>query len=63
MIHYHIQWSDRDTLDWESFASRAEAEASAKQLSLPGESYTTEERDESCPRCQDSMKMKHARVA
>jgi hypothetical protein len=56
MLHYHIHWTGKDTLDWESFNSRAAAEASAKNLVRIGETYTIEERDESCPRCRAAFK-------
>ena len=48
--HYHIRWSN-GALDWEPFNTRAEAEASARQLMRFGESYTIEEFDGTCPRC------------
>jgi hypothetical protein len=53
--HCHIRWSDKATLDWERFATKAEAEKSAKELALPGESFSVEEHGESCPQC---MKLK-----
>lgn len=56
MSHYHIHWSSKDTLDWESFASRAEAEATARKLVRLGETYTIEGRDEACPRCRAAFK-------
>lgn len=55
-LHYHIHWFGKPTLDWERFSSSAEAEGSAKQLALPGETYTVEEHDESCPQCMKFMK-------
>lgn len=58
MTHYHIHWSGRDTLDWERFSSRGEAEASAKQLVRSGETYTIEERDDACPRCHAAFALK-----
>jgi len=58
--HYHIRWSGRTALDWESFATRAEAEANANQLRRRGETYTIEEHNQSCPRCRDAMKVKSA---
>jgi hypothetical protein len=57
MSHYHIHWSSKDTLDWESFRSLAEAERTARQFVRPGETYTIEERDdEACPRCRAAFK-------
>jgi hypothetical protein len=56
MKHYHIHWSTKDTLDWESFRSRTEAEQAARQLMLTGETYTIEERDETCPQCRAAFK-------
>lgn len=57
-MHYHIRWSTKELLDWAAFPSRAEAEASAKQLVRSGETYVIEERDESCPRCLKSFNLK-----
>jgi hypothetical protein len=64
MLHYHIRWSEKivsnwkcfSALDWEAFTSRAEAEASARQLVRQNETYTIEEHDGNCPRCQDAAK-------
>ena len=56
--HYHIRWSGKATLDWECFSTRKEAEATAKQLAHPGESYAIEEHDGTCLRCRDAMKLK-----
>ena len=56
--HYHIRWSGKATLDLESFSTPKAAEASAKQLARPHETYTIVERDEACPRCQETMKPK-----
>jgi hypothetical protein len=54
--HYHIHWSGKPTLDWERFDTTADAEANARKLMLPGETYTIEEHGESCPRCLKFMK-------
>ena len=54
--HFHIHWSGKPTVDWEPFSSRAEAEASAKHLALPGETYTVEEHGKSCLQCMMLMK-------
>jgi len=51
MTHFHIRWSKTASLDWEPFDTQEEAEASAKQLVLPGETYTIEKFDGACPRC------------
>jgi hypothetical protein len=61
--HYHIRWSGKTTLDWERFSTAAEAEASAKQLARPGESYAIEEHDGACRRCQEAVKPKSAHGA
>jgi len=47
-LHYHIHWTGK-TLDWERFDTSADAEASARKLALPGETFTVEEHGESCP--------------
>jgi len=50
--HYHIRWSG-GSLDWKPFATSQEAEECARQIVLPGESYTCEEYDDACPLCQE----------
>ena len=55
MTHYHIRWAQIPLLDWESFNTRVEAEAAAQILARPGETYTIEEYDETCPRCRAAM--------
>jgi hypothetical protein len=56
MNHYHIRWSEKDSLDWESFRLRTEADARARQLMRPGESYTIEELDAGCLQCRTRFK-------
>jgi hypothetical protein len=51
--HYHIRWSE-SKLDWDIFDTPEEAEAAAKQLVLPNETYTIEQFDGDCPRCNDT---------
>jgi hypothetical protein len=53
--HYHIHWTGK-TLDWERFDTSAEAEASARELMLPGETFTIEEHGESCPQCRSLLR-------
>jgi hypothetical protein len=55
-LHYHIHWSGKSTLDWECFNTHEEAETSASQLALPGETYTIEEQGLSCPQCMKLIK-------
>ena len=62
MPHYHIRWSTKEVLDWAAFPTRAEAEASAAQLVRRGETYTIEERDDTCPRCLKSFNLKRVDV-
>jgi hypothetical protein len=54
--HYHIRWSGKATLDWGCFSTRAQAEASAKQLVRQEETCTIEEHNGTCPRCQGAVK-------
>jgi len=56
--HYHIRWSGKATLDWESFSTRKEAEARAKELVRRKETYIIEEHYQACPRCQAAMEPK-----
>lgn len=58
MAHYHIRWSGKALLDWQSFSTPEQAKASAKQLVCLGETYTIEEYDETCPRCQAGLNVK-----
>ncbi|HZP32433.1 MAG TPA: hypothetical protein VFB23_03635 [Candidatus Acidoferrales bacterium] len=52
MNHYHIRWSGKKELDWETFPTHNEANAAAKQLVRRGESYTVEQFDEDCLVCR-----------
>lgn len=51
MNHYHIRWSGKELLDWQRFSTPEEAKSRARQLVRQGETYTIEEHDETCPRC------------
>ena len=53
--HYHIHWFGKGTLDWESFDTIPDAEASAKKLMQSGETYTIEEHNGDCPRCREGV--------
>ena len=57
-LHYHIRWSSKAALDWESFNTRAEAEDGASQLVRPGETYIIEEHDSACQRCRTAFELK-----
>jgi hypothetical protein len=57
-FHYHIRWSSRTALDWECFDTQVQAEARAKELVGPDETYSIEERDETCPRCRAATELK-----
>ena len=61
MIHYHIRWSGQNRLDWERFDSDADAVVAARQLKRLGETFTIEERDESCENCRASYILKTGR--
>ena len=56
--HYHIRWSRKATLDWESFSTPKEAAARAKELVRQDETFMIEEHDGTCLRCRDAMKLK-----
>lgn len=56
--HFHIRWSGKATLDWGCFSTRAQAEASAKQLVRQEETFTIEEHNGTCLRCAETMKLK-----
>jgi hypothetical protein len=49
--HFHIRWSGQTCLDWQPFESRAEANAEASHLARPGEIFSIEAVDETCPQC------------
>lgn len=55
MTHYHIRWSTTPILDWLRFDTRAEADAGAKELARPGETYTIDEFDGTCARCAELL--------
>lgn len=50
-FHFHIRWSTSTVLDWQAFQGREEAEACAKDLVGPDETFTIEMCDENCTRC------------
>jgi hypothetical protein len=50
--HYHIHWAGKANLDWQAFSTRAEANESAGELTLPGEGYIIEEHGEACSQCK-----------
>ena len=52
VFHYHIRWSDKTTLDWESFDTIPDAETNAKKLVQSSEAYTIEEHNGDCLRCR-----------
>jgi hypothetical protein len=58
MTHYHIRWSGKVLLDWQRFSTPEEAKASARQLVRMGETYTIEEHDEACSRCEATMNVR-----
>ena len=47
--HFHIHWNGKHKLDWECFATREDAEASARELVQPGETYVIELVSDKCP--------------
>lgn len=49
--HFHIRWLPSDSLDWERFNSREDAEVRARELASPGESYVLDEFGANCERC------------
>ncbi len=52
MTHYHIRWVSFGTkLDWEAFRTREEAHSRADQLVQSNETFTIEQFDGNCPRC------------
>ena len=46
--HFHIKWSSMDSLDWQCFNSRLEANTLAAHLVQPGETFTIEECSDDC---------------
>ena len=55
VVHFHIHWSDSG-LDWQVFATAEDAMNAARDLVLPGESFTIEEFGRACPRCSGGRK-------
>ena len=60
-IHYHIRWADSH-LDWQAFASPAEANASAEKLARTGEAFTVERFDGNCSRCAELPRTAHEKA-
>jgi hypothetical protein len=58
MTHYHIRWSGKVLLDWQRLSTSEEAKASARQLVRQAETYSIEQHDETCPRCEAAMNVK-----
>jgi hypothetical protein len=52
MNHYHIRWTNSE-LDWEAFPTREEAKTEAERLKRMDESYTIEELNGDCQRCNN----------
>jgi hypothetical protein len=50
-FHFHIHWSQKERVDWESFSTHAEATARALELARPSEIFTIEEFSATCPAC------------
>ena len=48
-FHCHIQWSSKESLDWECFETSEEATARAIDLLQPGEAFMIREVSEACP--------------
>ena len=61
--HYHIRWSSSSLLDWQSFASREEAETAAKELVHENETYTIETAAIGCKRCLETVEQALRRQA
>jgi hypothetical protein len=53
MNHFHIRWSS-GKLDWQRFVTYSDAEATAKELVQPNETFTIEEFHRNCPQCRTS---------
>lgn len=49
--HFHIHWSTSNTLDWQRFATRQEAQGRAEDLVRPHETFSIEEQSSDCPFC------------
>ena len=59
-IHYHIRWSTKAKLDWQTFDTAVEAEGAAGSMVQLGETFTIEEADENCSRCTEPAEPKPA---
>jgi len=57
-IHFHIHWSTSPGLDSQAFRTHAEAEALAKNLVQPKETYAIEEHDSTCDRCAQGRQVR-----
>lgn len=51
-LHYHIRWLPKASLDWQAFDSQEDAEARARELVRPNESFTIETIQGYCDICR-----------
>jgi hypothetical protein len=61
--HFHIHWSGKETLDWEPFNTREEAERRAAEIVQRDEEYTVEEHGQDCPQCNEWFEQKLAMLS
>jgi hypothetical protein len=47
--HFHIQWDNKEQLDWECFKTDSDAMARAIEIALPNESFKIVEVSTNCP--------------
>jgi hypothetical protein len=47
-FHFHIYWTEKDRVDWESFPSYDEAVLRALEVALPGEIFAIRKVDSEC---------------
>ena len=50
--HFHIHWTNKDSVDWEPFDSQQRAEARALELARFGELFTIEDFCTPCSVCK-----------
>ena len=60
--HFHIQWDERSSLDWECFRSAEEARNIAKYWVYPGRTFTIHRDGENCACCAGRRREQEERV-
>ena len=58
VAHYHIHWSN-SKFDWQPFSTPEGARIEAERLAVPGETFTIDQFDDNCARCEETTSHLH----